>query len=196
MFRNTYGLVLCGGQSSRMGADKSMLTYYEKPQRYHIYDMLQQLSEKVFISGKKNQPGHIEPGYSFLADDERYNDIGPLAALLTAFEKFPEKNILLIGCDYPFLTAADLENFSLLCTGEHPVSFYNEEAGIGEPLLAWYPRQLSDKLKNAFQLKQHSLKHFLKQNGALKFYPANKSSMLSIDTQAAFIQALQSIKAS
>ncbi|MBK8495728.1 MAG: NTP transferase domain-containing protein [Chitinophagaceae bacterium] len=37
---NTYGLVLCGGNSSRMGTDKSMLQYYDKPQRYHVYDML------------------------------------------------------------------------------------------------------------------------------------------------------------
>ena len=103
---------MCGGQSNRMGTDKSMLQYYNKPQRYHVYDMLLPFCEKVFISCSKQQAETVEAGYHVIPDDERYCNIGPIAGLLTAFTQFPKKNILLIGCDYPFLKATELEIFS------------------------------------------------------------------------------------
>ena len=105
---NTFGLVVCGGKSSRKGVDKSMLQYYNKPQRYHLYDMLGPFCEKVFISCNEDQWKNIDKDYSFLADDSLYINTGPIAALLSAFNRFPDKNILLTGCNYPFLTMEDL----------------------------------------------------------------------------------------
>jgi molybdenum cofactor guanylyltransferase len=193
--RDTYGLAVCGGNSSRMGTDKSLLTYYNKPQRYHVYDMLLPFCEKVFISCNKLQMNTIEEGYSFLEDYAACNNIGPMAALLTAFKKFPEKNMLLIGCDYPFLTLTDLQQFSTNCAGEDtPVAFYNEQEGLYEPLLAWYPYQSFAELKKMFDANQYSLQHFLKDNGAIKFYPQNKNCITSIDTNEACIKAKGLIK--
>ena len=191
----SYGLVVCGGSSSRMGTDKSMLIYYEKPQRYHVYEMLQAFCEKVFISCREEQANSIEDGYNILTDHPSYKNIGPMAALLTAFTKFPKKDILLIGCDYPFLTATDLQHFLPYCKEENfAVSFYNEQEDLYEPLLAWYQHTSFDILKKMHDAKQYSLQHFLKNNQALKFYPANKNSITSVDTQEGFIKAGDSIK--
>jgi len=172
-----------------MGTDKSMLRYHEKIQRYHVYDLLNPFCEKVFISGTGAQSVNIEHGYPFLADDPAFIDIGPVAALLTAFTQFPGKNILLTGCDYPFLTADDLRNFSEYCKGDHAVSFYNEPGNRYEPMLAWYPYPAMDKLKNMEEAGEYSLQHYLKVNRAVKFYPSNKKSIRSIDTPADFTQA-------
>lgn len=194
---NTYGLVVCGGNSSRMGTDKSMLRYYEKEQRYHVYEMLQPFCERVFISCNEEQVKTIEEGYVVLTDLPKYKNTGPMAALLTAFTMFPEKNILLVGCDYPFLTTADLQYFSTYCKPENTaVSFYNEKEELYEPLLAWYPYQLDGKLKKMADKKQYSLQHFLIDNQAEKFYPGNKKSITSVDTNEAFVKAHESIKPS
>lgn len=189
---NTYGLVLCGGNSSRMGTDKSMLQYYDKPQRYHVYDMLLPFCEKVFISCNNVQENKMEAGYPFLTDMEEYNNTGPMAALLTAFTKYPTKNILLAGCDYPFLSSADIKDFSAVCN-HAPAAFYNDADQVYEPLLAWYPFQVFDELKNRHASKQYSLQHFLKDNKAVKFYPGNEKSMVSVDTKETFIKAYKSI---
>jgi molybdenum cofactor guanylyltransferase len=191
---DTYGLVMCGGNSSRMGTDKSLLTYYNKPQRYHVYEMLLPFCKNVFISCNQLQSANIEKGYPFLKDDDAYTDIGPMAALLTACKQFPEKNILLIGCDYPFLSATDLQQFSTYCAGENNMAaFYNEQEELYEPLLAWYPYQSFDKLKKMHHANRYSLQHFLKDNGAIKFYPQNKNSITSVDTNDEFIKARNSI---
>ncbi|MBK8495279.1 MAG: molybdenum cofactor guanylyltransferase [Chitinophagaceae bacterium] len=189
---NTIGLVLCGGNSSRMGTDKSMLQYCDKPQRYHVYDMLLPFCEHVFIAINEQQVITVESGYDHLTDAPAFNNIGPMAALLTAFTRYPQMNMLLIGCDYPFLSSADIKDFAAICKHE-PAAFYNEAHQVYEPLLAWYPYQTFDELKKRHASKQYSLQHFLKDNNAVKFYPQNKNSMVSVDTEEAFTEAHKSI---
>lgn len=191
-----YGLVVCGGRSSRMYTDKSMLTYYEKPQRYHVYEMLQPICEKVFISCNNEQANFIEAGYKFLPDNAAYQNIGPMAALLTAFDQFPGKDILFIGCDYPFLTAADLQDFSASYKNGQPAAFYNEQEDLYEPLLACYPVQAVDTLKKMHVDGQYSLQQFLKNNHAIKYYPKQVISIQSIDTRESFLHAYNTINSS
>jgi molybdopterin-guanine dinucleotide biosynthesis protein A len=192
-FPNTYALVMCGGQSNRMGSDKSMLQYFDKPQRYHVYDILLPFCEMVFISCSKQQAETMEAGYNVIPDDEPFNNIGPIGALLTAFTQFPKKNILLIGCDYPFLKAAELGMFSMLCK-DIPASFYNQEASIYESMLTWYPYTCFEDLKLMFEAKGFSLQQLLRKNDALKYLPTDTNSIKSIDTMEAFLEAYNSIR--
>lgn len=191
-FYETYGLVMCGGQSSRMGTDKSMLRYYDKPQRYQVYEMLQPYCQKVFIACNEDQVKNIEPKYNFIEDNESLGAIGPINALLTAFTKYPLKNILLVGCDYPFLTKEELQVFLVYCKNE-PVAFYNTTDDVYEPMLAWYPYASLKALQKMYDAKQFSLQHFLIQNGAAKYLPSNTNCIKSIDTKDAFIQAFKRI---
>ena len=181
----TYGLVVCGGKSSRMGIDKSILKYYEKQQRYHMYNRLMPLCKRVFISCNEEQEGNIEKGYQFIKDGEGFGDVGPIKALLTAFTKYPEKNLLFIGCDYPFLTLKELQLFSFVCKKE-PAAFYNNSDNMYEPMLAWYPYTCFDELKRMHKAKEFSLQHFLKINHAVKHLPANNNCIQSIDTPEGF----------
>ncbi len=191
-FSNTHALVLCGGQSSRMGTDKSMLVYHQKPQRYHVYDMLQPFCEKTFISCKHAGIHTIEHGYACLADDHRYTNSGPVAALLTAFEKFPGKNILLVGCDYPFLSTADLRQLASHCHGNRAAGFTNGKTY--EPLLAWYPHTLYMELKERFQAGRQSMKQLLEETGAVKVIPENEQSLFSVDTKDKYEMAKDALK--
>ena len=190
---NTKGVVVCGGASSRMGTDKSMLQYFEKPQRYHVYNMLVPFCEEVYISCNAAQVETIDTGYHFLADEECYNNTGPMAAVLSAFNNFPHQNILFIGCDYPYLTGIELTNFSKLCKTE-PVAFFNKKENMYEPLLAWYPASTAEPLNKMWKASRFSLQHFLKEANALKYYPQIANSIISINTHAAYLNVLQAIK--
>ena len=194
IFRDTYGLVLCGGLSNRMGTDKSMLQYYNKPQRYHVYDMVIPFCEKVFISCNAQQAHTIVKSYDYIEDNPLYSNIGPMAALLTAFASHPKKNLLLIGCDYPFLTATALQGFSASCNVS-AVSFFNAEADVYEPLLAWYPHTCFDELQRVHETKQFSLQHFLKVSQATKYLPPDSNYIKSIDTPEAFTETYKLINA-
>lgn len=193
-FVKTCALVVCGGKSSRMGTDKSMLKYFGKPQRYHAYNLLNPLCEKVVISCNAGQIDTMEPGYSFLPDFTEYDNMGPVAALLTAFSQFPGKHILLVGCDYPFLTKEELTNFSSLCNTATPAAFFNEEMNCFEPMLAWYPSHSFSTVKKMVSNGQFSLQYFLKENNSAKYYPNEKTCIKSVDTLNEFLEAISSIK--
>jgi molybdenum cofactor guanylyltransferase len=158
-----------------------------------VYEMLLPYCERVFISCNNVQANNIQDGYSFIKDDESFGDIGPMTALLTAFTQFPNKNILLIGCDYPFLKADEVQFFSTHCKNE-PAAFYNEADDVYEPMLAWYASDCFDELKSMFDTKQISLQHFLKDNNAVKYLPFNIASIKSIDNYKDFSASLKHIE--
>ncbi|WP_221390698.1 molybdenum cofactor guanylyltransferase [Dyadobacter sp. NIV53] len=191
--RKLYGLVVCGGESRRMRADKSSLIYFEKQQRYHLYDMLysgqNNLCSKAFISCKQIQLKTVSKEYNVLQDLAKFENIGPMAGLLTAFTSYPDHDFLVVGCDYPFVNEQVLKNFLEQIKGDSiAAAFYNEH-GKYEPLLAWYSKEAGLILKKQFDTKEHSLQHFLIQNKAEKYIPADDIVMTSVDTPEEFMVA-------
>ena len=180
---DTYGLVMCGGESSRMGIDKSKIIYHNKEQRYHVYDMLQPFFQKVILCCNTMQAASIHTSYFHLSDDHLYKNIGPMGALLTAYKAFPDKNFVVIGCDYPFLTIATMNIFiSSVVSKKQPVAFYNESVNLYEPLLAYYAASNDDGIKKIFADGNYSLQYFLRQQQADRFTNFKSAEIKSIDT--------------
>lgn len=190
-----YGLVVCGGNSARMGQDKSMLVYYKKQQRYHLYEMLENVCDKVFISCNSSQVNRMSKDYKALVDLSCYENIGPMAALLTAFTQFPLNDFLIIGCDYPFISEKDVRKFlTSLKEKKMAAAFYNIEEKLYEPLLAWYSSEASKVLIQLFQEKQYSLQFFLKTINAEKYFPADEKIIKSVDNRESFNSTMALLK--
>jgi molybdopterin-guanine dinucleotide biosynthesis protein A len=193
--KRIYGLVVCGGQSSRMGTDKSLLVYYDQPQRYHLYNMLSEICEKVFLSCNTNQAAGIPAQYNVIVDEQEFTNIGPMAALLSAFHKYPEANFLVAGCDYPFIRKEDLEK--LVVSADEStlaVSYYKENEGIREPLLALYRIGCYNILKSNFEKGQFSLRHFLNDIDAKKILSVSPEIIQSMDTMEEYEVAVKTIQ--
>ena len=177
-----YGLVVCGGKSTRMGTDKSMLNYHGQPQRYHLYEMLNGLCEHVFISCNKEQAANIPDKYAVIVDNEQYGDIGPMAALLTAFDKYPDASFLVVGCDYPYLQKEELKRLiEVSLQSNKPTSLYNVEAKLIEPLMSVYQHDIKYQLEQNFKQNKYSLRMLLEDVNAHVIEPLNYMSIISID---------------
>jgi len=183
-----FGLVICGGKSSRMGYDKSLLNYFGKPQRYHVHEMLSRFCEKVFISCNEQQADGIDREYETLTDLEYYSDAGPMSGLLSALTSFSHNDFLMVGCDYPFLEENDIADFLLLNRNQNAAAFYNDTANTYEPVLAYYNRKVKRELMEMFKTGNYSLRDFLKTSNAAKYYPTDKMAIRSIDTMEEFIE--------
>lgn len=185
-----FGLVVCGGESSRMRCDKSLLIYHQKPQREHVYEMLRSICSEVFISCNVEQTADMDNRLPFIPDLQLYKNTGPMAALLTAFSYYPDNDFIICGCDYPFISEIELNDFLSSLKKDRPASaFYNSEEDLYEPLLAYYTSECSSLLKNQFREKNYSLQYFLRSVKAEKYYPADINLLKSADTPEDFANA-------
>ena len=131
------GLILIGGRSKRMGTDKSMLNYHGLPQRDHLANLLRPLCQEVFLSCRPGQ--EVKSETPLLPD--AYVDVGPFAALLTAFELHPDSAWLVVACDLPLVDSELLlELISARDPNRMATAFRNVEMDFPEPLITiWEP---------------------------------------------------------
>jgi molybdenum cofactor guanylyltransferase len=189
------GIVVCGGKSSRMGTDKSMLQYYNEPQRYHVSRLLKPFCKDVYLSLNNNQDEVQDDKRQIIRDKSIFENRGPMTALLSVYETLPGKNLLFIGCDYPLFTVGEL---SLFVQSVNPTTkvkaFFNEAENLYEPLLAYYPASFATKLKNYFSQGNNSLQKLLFLSDAGKYFPEDKNALQSVDNYAAFTEVAAALK--
>lgn len=174
------GLVLAGGQSTRMGMDKSLLNYHGTPQRDHVRQLLLPFCENVFIS-VKHRAAH-DPDF-LIADDPLLGDIGPMTGLLTAFRQYPDYSWIIIGCDYPFVEKRTVE---ALQNGESMTSataFKNPGTQRPEPLLTVYRPPALSQLEESFSRGHYSLQRLLESMSITLLDAEVPEWLLSVDTR-------------
>ncbi len=92
--------LLAGGASSRMGRDKALIPFRDKPLLVHLAEMLKSVSNSFHILAP---PGRYEAfGYPILPDLRE--NCGPMAAIESALSHSPQNWNLVVACDLPFLT--------------------------------------------------------------------------------------------
>lgn len=189
-----YGLVVCGGKSTRMGQDKSLLVYHGQPQRYHLYEMLDKLCERVFISCNKEQFSNIPDKYATIVDEPEYEGIGPMASLLSAFKQYPDASFLVVGCDYPLITENYLQR--LIKVKDEVIfatSYYNSSTSFYEPLLCHYQNIIKSKFEFYFKQNNYSLQFILKELEANIIIPDDLSVITSVDTPYEYEKVLKQL---
>lgn len=136
------GLVLSGGQSTRMKKDKGTLNYHGVSQREYMYELLLAHCNKTFISCNAAQAESIG-NLPFIQDS--FLNLGPMSGILSAFNSDPNAAWLTVACDLPYLTPQTIE---YLVRQRDPskiaTSFLDPAGEFPEPLITiWEPRSYS-----------------------------------------------------
>lgn len=136
--RRLAGLVLAGGASRRMGRDKALLQRDDQSQLNYAFTLLSQVCDETFVSTSANQAGDEERArYPRIVD--RYDDIGPIAGILTALETTDDCDWLVIACDLPNIDRTTLDYLVRHASKEKPfTAFQSSHDGLPEPLCAIY----------------------------------------------------------
>ncbi|MFA9212744.1 MAG: NTP transferase domain-containing protein [Candidatus Methylacidiphilales bacterium] len=176
------GVVLAGGKSSRMATDKAFINYHGKAQIYFLSEQLKMVTNNVILSINQKQKSEIDTQYEFIVDSEKYLDSGPINGLLTTHEKYPNKPLIVLACDYPLLSLTDILNLKFtFLKHQKTTTFFNPESGFREPLLGVYhPNDLA-KLLAFYNNGNTSLQQFLNTIDAIKLEAINLQNIKSID---------------
>lgn len=133
-----YGLVLAGGESRRMGSDKALLVRDGQSQLEHVATLLAGVTDRVFVSVRREQQSEPERNrFSTIVD--RYDDIGPVAGILSAMDEHADVNWLIVACDLPNIDTGTLEYLLKNRSSEKPfTAFKSSHDDLPEPLCAAY----------------------------------------------------------
>jgi len=161
-----------------MGTDKSVLEYYGLPHREYLYNLLKQFCEKVYLSVSADSLPANFPG---IIDDPKYTGIGPMAALLSAWQQEPGTAWLVIGCDYPFIDKDTIQNL-IEHRGDIASCFLHPENNLREPLLTIYEAACYPMIMKAYQLNQYSLRKILESEEVITMRPPSRYTLKNVNT--------------
>jgi len=135
-----HGLVLAGGKSERMQADKGSIAYHGRSQRLHVHQMLNAICQETFVSYASEHNIHQEEQLPVITDS--FTGLGPFGGILSAFRSNPNVAWLTVACDLPYLSASTL---NYLVQHRNPskiaTAFMDADQRFPEPLVTiWEPR--------------------------------------------------------
>lgn len=135
-----HGLVLSGGQSSRMKKDKGNLTYHGVSQRQHLFGLLSNFCEKTFVSCNVLQTEDLKGSLPIIQD--AFLQLGPMGGILSALQSNPNAAWLTVACDLPYLTEKTIK---YLVQNRNPskvaTAFMDPEGVFPEPLITIWERK-------------------------------------------------------
>ena len=180
------GVVLCGGESKRMGADKGLIEKDGRTWAQIVGDKLQAVGIEVVYSVNSQQ---LDTYQSYIPLDRLIVDKieiqGPLRGLLSVYDKHRDRDLLLMACD---LIEMDEETLSLLI--EHYKSnssndFVVYQHEFAEPFCAIYTSRglqpVLDRARNQ-QLTRFSFQNILEEGNTLRIPVMNKPSFNNYNT--------------
>lgn len=147
--RPTFGLVLTGGKSERMGSPKALIHYRGKPHAEYIFEVLDKFCDEVYLSSKKDQWTETS-----LEKFPTITDLypGPIGGMLSAFEKYPDVNWIIVACDLVHFNEKIIEKLLANASSEKIATCYkNMEKGFPEALCGFYTPDARHVFLDAFK---------------------------------------------
>lgn len=142
------GIILAGGKSSRMGADKGLQELCGKPLIQYAIDALSGLCSTIIISSSSE--AYQALGYKVVGDV--FPGIGPMGGIYSALKQSKTDMNLVLSCDLPFVTQ-ELMSYILQNSNGFKVTIPWMGGQHYEPLCGFYHLstldQIGDYIKNA-----------------------------------------------
>lgn len=121
-----------------MGSDKASLTQGGETQLGRAVRLLEAHVDRVFVStslGQANDP--LRGNFERIVD--AYENLGPVAGILSAMDKNPSVSWLVLACDLPNIDDVTIANLLDRASAKHPATAYRSvHDELPEPLCAIY----------------------------------------------------------
>ncbi|MEO5681034.1 MAG: molybdenum cofactor guanylyltransferase [Chitinophagaceae bacterium] len=163
------GVILCGGQSTRMGTDKGMLKLQAGTWAQTAVDKMAALPLPVMLSVNEEQYDAYSAVFKsdlLVKDNETIDVKGPLRGVLSVHAQDPAANLFILACDMPLMEASVLKQLLNFCENQDGDAFVFTNDGAYEPLCGIYTARALARilhLQKTKQLAKYSMKYVLEQ---------------------------------
>lgn len=161
------GVVLCGGQSTRMGVDKGLIPYRSFSFAELAISKLAETLEQVVLSVNVQQYAiYYKKFQEFLIikDDMTLDVYGPLKGILSVHLKHPAEDLLVLACDMLLMHTDVLRHLINVRNSTEKDAFAFQTNEQVEPLCAIYTTKGLTKIYQLIyqgKLKNNSMRHVL-----------------------------------
>ena len=177
-----HGLVLAGGRSQRMQADKAALAYGAQPQLAEAFDLLARHVRRAWISVRADQAAEaLRAAYPQIVDGTAGR--GPIAGIIAAQAQHPEAAWLVLACDLPQLDDATLAELVAQRDADRlATAFRSRHDGLPEPLCAIYEPQSREAILADVSAGRHCPRKFLLEHDARLLEPVSAAALDNANT--------------
>ncbi|WP_226068232.1 molybdenum cofactor guanylyltransferase MobA [Dickeya zeae] len=163
------GVILAGGQSSRMGGnDKGLIELEGKPLYQHVLARLKPQVDTLLINANRHQARYQQSGYPVIGDINR-DFSGPLAGIFTGLSIAETEWVVFAPCDVPALPYDLVSRLQQSCgnqSSDNHCAAYATDGVREHPTLLLIHTSLTEKLERYLKNGDRKLMLFLEQVAA------------------------------
>lgn len=176
------GVVLMGGQSKRMGFDKSSITLDDQFLYQHASNLLKPFCDRIVLSINRHQL--LSKTYEYPTVIDKYEAEGPMGGILSCFE-VGYSPLLILAVDMVNIKPTDIAKLlPVLYSDDTFCSIYfNIKNQRYEPMLSLWTTVGLQKLKTSFDHGERSFQRFLKSEKVNIYSVEDEISFININTK-------------
>ncbi len=187
------GMVLAGGQGSRMGhVDKGLQQLHGKPLYQHVVERLQGQTGTILINANRNLDAYRQSGWPVVAD-QIDGFAGPLAGMAIGLQHASTDYVLCVPCDSPFLPLdlASRLSAALLAQGADLAMAMTYEDGRpqSQPVFCLLPRRLLPSLLDFLQQGGRKINGWFEQFNVAQVMFEDAAAFRNLNTLPELAQA-------
>jgi len=152
------GFVLAGGASTRMGHDKSRISWSSGTLLTHAIERMRRVSNDVFVVGSSDA---INLPVQVLSD--KISGVGPLAGVHSALSHSTTEWNLVLAVDLPLITPEMLIWLTDVQADPSQIAIVPRAKSRLQPLCAVYRRDVLPEIEGALTLKESSIHRLLER---------------------------------
>ena len=186
-------VILCGGRSSRMGKDKSLLPFSSSNSlTQYQYDKLKISFSDVYLSSKVDKFDFLvnKDKYLILDKDEIFS---PIVALQTIFKRIKTSKVFIITVDTPLISINSINelinnsNNSDICVAK-TLKTHNLCGVFSTSLVSFIAEMLENEI--------HKVNYLLKNNNTKYIHFENDDEFINLNNKDEYKRALDIISKS
>lgn len=181
-----FGLILMGGQSTRMGHDKAAIDYHGKPQGQYAFELLNDILPHTFVSLRAGQTSDFTDQVII----DSYDSKGPINGILSAMKAFPNKAFLVLACDLPMVSSQTINQLIAQRDPSKCATSFAGDQGLPEPLMAiWEPHAYDQLIHHHITEGKNCPRKFLINSDIKLINPADEREVFNANSPEEYQQA-------
>lgn len=186
-------VILCGGKSSRMGEDKTLLPFGKYDSLIHFqFERLTTFFSNVLISSKNHTFDFLDQNPSVILYDNEKNIYSPLIALKSILKQLNVPRVFILTVDTPFVNINTIKQI-IEKSDDYEITIASTLEKTHN-LCGVFSQSLLEKIETMLEKDIHKIGYLIKQSHSqiLKF--ENEEEFLNLNTKYEYEQALQLLK--